>query len=192
MKIIKLIALHVTIIERRYRMVRLRTADFWRFSYSRQIQDLPWSTFRRWLEVKVVPQTSARAVCAECWVVYLHTLPPYPKNLSPTPSWGPTAIEWSVSRQAAGSIGFVHDLSLISFSPPPLPPLPRFVFATLYLHPYRGGPLSLTLCLLQPLSLVPLLNLQLFFSIQYSIHMHYCDSILHDSNTRLLFIYFFF
>lgn len=142
--------------------------------------DLPRSTFRRWLEVKVVPQTSARAVCAECWVVYnLHTLPPYPKNLSPTPGWGPNAIEWSVSRQAAGSIGFVPDTTIFLLFPLPLLHFSHCLALSFPL--YTSVPLVADLFLLRfvfcnpfgLVSIVPLLvhfNLQLFSSIQYSIH----------------------
>lgn len=105
--------MHVTIIETRYEMVENRRLVTLLLFPSNT--DLPRSTFRRWLEVKVVPQTSARAPNVESY--NLHTLPPYPKNLSPTPSCGPNAIEWSVSRQAAGSIGFVPDTTIFLLFP---------------------------------------------------------------------------
>lgn len=143
--------------------------------------DLPRSTFpRRWLWKWRLSRKPRLEQCAPNVESYnLHTLPPYPKNLLPTPSWGPNAIEWSVSRQAAGSIGFVPDTTIFLLFPSPLlhlSPLPRFVFSTLYLRPPSCGPLSLTLCLLQPVcSRTRLswlhLNLQLFFSCPiYSIH----------------------
>ena len=59
------------------------------------------------------PQTSAS--CAPNVESYnLHTLLPSPKNLPFTRphSWEPNAIEWSVSRQAAGSIRFVPDTTI--------------------------------------------------------------------------------
>lgn len=154
--------------------------------------DLPRSTFpRRWLWKWRLFRKPRLEQCAPNVESYnLHTLPPYPKNLSPTPSWGPNAIEWSVSRQAAGSIGFVPDTTIFLLFPSPLlhlSPLPRFVFSTLYLRPpsWRTS-FSYALSFATPLlSYTPLLvhlNLQLFFSCPIFHPLYYCDLFISNSS----------
>lgn len=167
--------MHVTIIERRYGMVRLRIADLWRFSYSRQIQtslgrpslgggcgsegcpaNLGSSSVRRML---------SRITCTRC----LYTL----RTFRPPPAED-AKRHWMECFTAGCRLHRFrarhHDLSLISF--PPSSTSPRCLALSFPLYtsvPPRGGPLSLTLCLLQPVcSRTRLswlhLNLQLFFS----------------------------
>lgn len=142
--------------------------------------DLPRSTFpRRWLWKWRLSRKPRLEQCAPNVESYnLHTLPPYPKNLSPTPSWGPNAIEWSVSRQAAGSIGFVPDTTIfLLFPSPPPPPLP--VASLCLFHSIPPSPLVADLFLLRfvfcnPFALVHAspgytLICNCFFPVQYSI-----------------------
>lgn len=168
--------MHVTIIERRYGPVKNRRLLTPLLFPSNT--DLPRSTFRRWKwRLSRKPRLEQCAPNVESY--NLHTLPPYPKNLSPTPGWGPNAIEWSVSRQAAGSIGFVPDTTIFLLFPLPLLHFSHCLALSFPL--YTSVPLVADLFLLRfvfcnpfgLVSIVPLLvhfNLQLFSSIQYSIH----------------------
>lgn len=172
--------MHVTIIERRYGMVRLRIADLWRFSYSRQIQtslgrpslgggcgsegcpaNLGSSSVRRML---------SRITCTRC----LHTL----RTFRPPPAED-AKRHWMECFTAGCRLHRFrarhHDLSLISF--PPSSTSPRCLALSFPLYtsvPPRADLFLLRFVFCNPFALVHAspgytLICNCFFPVQYSI-----------------------
>lgn len=124
----------------------------WRLSYSRQMQTSlrrPSGGGWKWRLAHEPPLE----FCAPNVESYnLHTLLPCLKNLPPTPSWGPNAVEWSVSRRAAGTIRSLPDATIFLLLPfpssstyrrscfVPMHPIPTLVLSTTDLLCSYGAP----------------------------------------------------
>lgn len=189
--------MHVTIIERRYGMVRLRIADLWRFSYSRQIQtslgrpslgggcgsegcpaNLGSSSVRRML---------SRITCTRC----LYTL----RTFRPPPAED-AKRHWMECFTAGCRLHRFrarhHDLSLISF--PPSSTSPRCLALSFPLYtsvPPRADLFLLRFVFCNPFALVHAspgytLICNCFFPVQY------IPSIVLLRFIYFEFIYFFF